>query len=367
MKLVKLRDATWIPVNSGKTYFPQIGSSSVPHDLGLRLVDQSAIQLNSWKRLYEVLGVTQCEPEEVTKLIFAKYRQGSINVTYAGVQTHLYFLFECSPHEPQDIRASMKLPDEGGKLRRLELSNSGLGNHRLYFRDILQTYGPGALLAGQCSLFAPTTPMPKELDNDGIHFIHESCTKYTPSGGHTQADYLHWLLDIVGVLKIVPLEHHREHDLSVEFAYIIQHSPEKLVGTLKHHWPVYSPVVSSNNDIREALRNSNVPVENCDQLAKLRDTYLPLPSLKNIASGAKVDPGALFLKIPRQISGADLESWRFLEEFGVGLRDDARFYLRLLRRLAAMSHEASEWNSIYSVYEKLSIRCYVEGDVELIR
>lgn len=356
--LIPLQDGSWVSAESRPLYLPATGTSLVPQDLGYNLVRPSATTLPARLQLLSQLGVCSLTPHQVVSEIISRY--SSSHWEASTPHLHMHYLFENRTKLPADISSRLWVLGE----RREKVWLSGWRKEHMYFENPEKPYGPGALLRRKTSLFGTATT--NDLLDDGVHYIHPTYLADIEKNEKHGRTFESWLEEVFGVCRIPHLTHHRKAAISNEFVRIIKHYPDKLVGLLREHWQTYKPDISRHG-IREFLSASKVPVEHSQMFVALAESYLPLPKLKDVMRHAGVDAGPTFLQMPTALLDNDLGDWEFLAELGVGVRDDARLYLRALSRQTASSASTVNKDSIIPLYAQIAKRCYAEADQELIR
>jgi hypothetical protein len=88
---------------------------------------------------------------------------------------------------------------------------------------------------------------------------------------------------------------------------------------------------------------------------------LPLRGLKDEVQKLGIGQEFPFLKIPgTPKEGRLLQNWRFLEDFGVGLKADLNFYVEILRQHADRRHQSwgfGDRHNILKTYESIADHC----------
>ncbi len=96
IKFITLDNGDFTSVLEGEVWFPESDGTSIPTDLGLRLVQPEAIKKNKWrKRLFSAIGVTEASVLKVRRLIFEKYKNKDSRATITLSQSvaHLRYLY----------------------------------------------------------------------------------------------------------------------------------------------------------------------------------------------------------------------------------------------------------------------------------
>ena len=359
LPIIPLQTGEWVSAQSSLIYFLDDGYAPIPPDIGLNLVPLSATRICARLQLFEDLGVPTCPEGKVVEQIYLMCSRA--DWTPENPHTHLNYLFENLPDDAEDVKTKVWLLNDNSE--KVWLSRTG--KERMYFEEFGIPYGPGELLRYKPAKYSgnPNLQLPA-----GVHFIHPLYIgKDSNQIRRNARSFEMWLEEVMGVQSFLPIAHHLGHGLSEEFWHIIKHCPNILVSALREHWEEYKPFVSKY-EIRYILKNTRVPVEGSAELIALSDTYVPLPKLKNILVRAGVDPGPLFLKLPYELEDEEEEDWEFLEEFGVGVCDDARFHLHVLSKQAASVDCSIGEDQIFPLYREIAKRCDLGKDnKELLR
>ena len=352
LPLIPLDSGRWATAWDSPIYFPTVGTSQIPQDLGFKLVPQNATKPEERAQLFRYLGVKTCSTGQVISSIYQKYAQNDWEPEMP--QVHVRYVFENLSEAPADV--NVKIWIKGDRGERVWLA--GRQKEHMYFRDRSTPYEPGNLF-----------PVNRSRVFGGIHevhFLHPCYMSHHKDGEGDENLFRVWLETVMGVKSIPHLIHHSRNELSVEFKHIISHRRECLVGVLKQYWSTYECLISKYG-ICEALQNSKVPVEGHAEIGTLRHSYLPLPELKGIVARAKVDPGPLFLKMPNELQDQDQEEWAFLKKLAVGIYDDVRFYLYTIQQQKCLPSNAIFQETTMPIYAGIANRCITMDDKALVR
>jgi hypothetical protein len=186
-----------------------------------------------------------------------------------------------------------------------------------------------------------------------------------------------WLHKFVGVRRYPRLEdRHGILQLSPFFKYIVEHRPDRLIGTLKTHWSFYQERI--DGDIARELSTGKVPCQS-GELVMLKDAYIPLPYLKSTSERFLDGTGRAlaYIQVPAEFDAKAPQEWMFLETFKVGSKCDLRFYLDVLGQLIPGSRENDGKGDgmmkigpsrVLELYEEIEKHCHpLDENAESVR
>ncbi|KAF8857981.1 hypothetical protein BDZ45DRAFT_743799 [Acephala macrosclerotiorum] len=306
----------WTAITEGAIFFPHIDGILIPTDLGLRIVDKKPIMNSTRTKLFITLGIKSALVQDIRALVLARYKKEGSSVGFETSLKDLHFLY--SAHSP------------GTTVKFRESTSLFVFNHRdhrnqdeedLYFQSD-EEYGFQELM-GSVLEVAPY--------NSGLvgSFIHpEYCKRIellpVKRGGSHPA-FKAWLQESVGILNHPRLVDSKDPtQLSPVFRYIIKARPENLLGTLKAHRASYAAVMSTGL----ASKISEAVVPNTTIGSKsLKESFVPSETL-TVRCGKFLDVQKFpFLKLENE---PDIEGWKFLSAFYVGIEDSLDFWLQIL-------------------------------------
>ncbi|TGO71885.1 hypothetical protein BELL_0517g00020 [Botrytis elliptica] len=296
LKIVPLDNGRWICPLNASIFFPTSDGIDILKGLPLNLVDKEALENSSRKELFSQLGVTECSPRQIFPLIELRYKLPSFMSDSASDVKFLFWHHE-------------KLPT----------SNYSIF---MWFWD-----GEDYVLSD----------------------IQEGGWIYCSKSNHAYAT-----VKIIGLLKLVAfgtkslelsgfghlgLKRRRNYEGGVI-------SKSRDVGRTQAEWPQYNKSEQWDSFIRE----QEVGILSSANMMQLKDTYLPLPKLKAIASNLGLAEGFGFVQELNGITDAEANTWGFLKRFGVGVDEDVSFWLRLLKQVREKS------STTISIIERYRLR-----------
>ena len=101
LAIIPLQDGSWSSGDSS-IYYPLSDTVSIPTDLGLRLVENTALANTARRQLFTKLGAEDLAPASVVKLILRKYNKHS-NVTREESIGHLRYLYHFDSEKGQAL------------------------------------------------------------------------------------------------------------------------------------------------------------------------------------------------------------------------------------------------------------------------
>ena len=348
---IPLHNGKWTAIAKGAVYFPRAEEILIPTNLNLSIVDEKSTFNKARKKLFIALGVEHALLPHIRKLILRRYEnKAKASINFETSFKDLHFLY--SAHS--------------GKLDKLRESTAlWVFNHRdkqihdeedLYFQSN-EEYSFHELM-GSVLEVAPYN------SSEVGSFIHPDYCKrieLPQKQGKSSAGFKTWLQKSIGILSYPRLVDPKDPELlSPVFRYIIEKRPEKLLGTLQTHWNSYADMMSSGLAIK--IAEVVVPTTNIGSKS-LKDTFVPLETLM-ARCGEFLDVEKFpFLKLR---SGVDLERWKFLGVFHVGIEDNLEFWLQILYYC-----KLSKCVFRYQLYEVIQQKIWTLGntkeDVERVR
>jgi hypothetical protein len=316
-----LREMRLTPTTGGKWgstaaqpefYFPTTQGVPLPGDLGLLLVHKSAIANNAWKELISKLGVAECTPHQVINSINrveSDWQNRNTNLQNHIAHARCLFHFLPQGSTTQDFKINLVTQEQ-------YLSDSR--KECLYFSDIRDEFSPA-------ELFRKTDEAPGYQAD----YLHEDYLKAVESTVTVHGrKWLQWLEELAGVRWTPPLTQGGHDRLSTEFGYLIQHRLDRLLGTVKRYWISYEPQMTSA--IVTEIRASEVSLKNGTK-SQLDKSFLQFPKLVQAATRYGIEKTFPFIPADNQLTDEERVNWTFLNQFGIGIKDDLKFYIRALR------------------------------------
>ncbi|MCJ1310202.1 hypothetical protein MMC25_003863 [Agyrium rufum] len=357
LAVIPLRDGTWVSANSGPIFLPKSGSTLLPTDLGLKIVQPSAVANAARKTLFTYLGVKSADPKTVIELIIRRNRDASSGLlgnasilTLPQSVSHYRYLFHHLPKSVTELDKDMWIFNSHGHT--VSLKPNGLWHRHVYFDKEKEEYGARQMLASQ-------TMQDQGLELMPVHFLHADYSLEMPVGAmHHDRTWEEWLCDIAKVHHHPQLLKRSEIVLSDEFKFIINHRSDKLVGLLKRHWSSYK---NMTEDIKEKIKQAIVPVEGDEEIA-LHDAFLPTPEAKSAVTKLLITKFP-FVLLPEKLTQENKAQWQFLETFdvmGCNGPNDVSFYIEALVRLADENQDQcspDHVKALFKVYNSITSLC----------
>lgn len=166
-----------------------------------------------------------------------------------------------------------------------------------------------------------------------------------------------WLEEFFQLNTTLMLNHRTQrNEVSPELKFIARERPEFLLGTLQGRW-----TKSSHQLLQDTLEGIKVPILLSKSMQNLKDTYLPLPELKEIAASFGVVEEFGFIK---EIDGfEDLTKFTFLQELSVGIKEDFYFWVKVLKRVRIK--DSTNLDKMVDLYSNLQSFCRVNDDLQV--
>lgn len=348
LPLIPLNDGRWVTAAEINPYFPAETGPAIPQDIVVT-IDPESIVNEAREELFEVLGATECPPDEVVSKIWEEYSTRDGAADLASSKLHLSYLY----WHVEDISdpGFSHLWIYNDYERRI---NTRRTNVPVYLPSE-DEYGPHALFRGALPELLVPFLSPGYLD-----LVY-------PITRQTRQHDLSWLDWLKRALRVrdIPRLKFSAGSLSTEFRHILQHRPNKIVGTLKTHWATYRPQMTVS--ITEEIKTANVSCWGVSP-TQLQFTYFPTEDLMNESASLGIVSQFPFLEsdtLPGYMDSP--EDWAFLGRFGVKFEANISFYLDILRQHEIRLQKPWNWArvDILNTYSTISDR-YSERNKDII-
>jgi hypothetical protein len=337
LELIPLNDGRWVTAAETNSYFPAEIGPAIPQDIVIT-IDPESIVNETREQLFEDLGATECPPDEVIGKIWRKYSTRNGAADLASSKLHLSYLYWHAEDISDPGFLHLWIYDENE--RRINTRRTDVP----VYLPSEDEYGPHALFRGAL----PELPV-SFLNYEYLDFV-SPITRQTRQHGMSWRDWLTRAL----VIRDVPRLKFRAGSLSTEFRHILQHRPNKIVGTLKTHWATYRPEMTDS--IKEEIKTANVQCWGVSP-TQLKFTYFPTEGLVNESANLGIVSRFPFLDRDTLLGYTDLpEDWAFLARFGVQFEANITFYLEILRQHESRLQTAWNWARIHilNTYSSIS-------------
>lgn len=341
LPLVPLHNENWVTcTQKDSVYFPFTDRCRIPSGLGLKLASETAFNNFAWQGLLSDLGVTRCPPNNVTGLIYERYRVSQIDkVLVKDVVRDMWYLFWFVPDSRMSLSLLLPFINQHNAFVRTD--------EFLYFPDKKDEFCPFNLFKQD-----------GETPGHPVHFLNEMYTKlHDPQFIRNGRSWKMWLKDVAKI-RMFPEICNGDNRLSKDFRYIIDRRSDRLLGVLSRGWVHYRPQI--NDAIRQELQNTAVLTES-GRRTPLQNTFLPSSELKTIASElgiAKEYPFIATLEMPRD---EKMTNWPFIRDLRIGSEENLAFYLSALevfqRANTAGSLQATLKERVVKIYQNIGSRC----------
>ena len=341
LDLIPLHDGRWVSSASGtEIYFPATDGISIPADLGLDLILPIAAENVAWGDLLSSLGVMSCTRNSVVSSIHKRYNATNLaKFKMSNAVAHIRYLYWFLPKDQLSLAPQVVLANQHGSLLKKD--------HYLYFPEEGDDYSPSNLFKQD-----------GQLPGHPVNYLHKDYLKAVdPRLRHNGRSWKRWLEEVARVRRIPELSAKSSPGLSKDFQYIINHRSNRLLGTLKGGWASYRPQI--NGTVKEELQNSAVLLENGDRTS-LRDTFLPLPKLKQIAAELHIANEYPFTAMSELLSDEKRSEWMFVNDLGVGIEENLDFYLSALETFKTINpafNSTSAREPLARIYQNIQSKC----------
>ncbi|KAI9658631.1 MAG: hypothetical protein M1821_002191, partial [Bathelium mastoideum] len=324
IKLIPLRDDTWIAVKDVKTfYFPQLEQGlEIPPGINMSVIDPLPARDTNRKVLFQRLGAETLDANSVCGTLLNEHAkrigQPLTDWDRRTVISHAWYLFHARNMHSRRSLDDLGLIAEGSSLL--------LKSSSVYVDD-----------GGEFSI-SKLVPQRANI----VRYIDPGY--FTTETPDVTIKFTAWLTNNSRVQTIPKLPNDNMRELSGEFKYILASmSNQRLLTLLMSFWNSYS----SYRSVPEIWEKLTAVLVTCSKGSRvpLNKTFAPLPALKDEAFARGVLP---FLDIGKTIS-----EWRHLSELGVRTTLDLQFYVALLLGLSQHRSLQPSEAEVTRIYEKI--------------
>lgn len=344
LQIIPLQDGRWLSSKFNPIYFQQGGRVEIPTDLGLKLVDQTASANSARKELFRALGVETATTQAITSLISKRYRAGSLGQSDVSLDhsvSHLAYIFFHPIKNHANVDPDVWVFDHNIRL----VNRRGPFMKNIYFEKANDNYAPK-------QLFPARSTVPNSFEPSYLHVRYVS--RFDADTNVHGKSWMNWLRDHVGIHWTVQLLSPSSPErTSDEFEFVLKYRADVLPGLLQRNWTEYEHQITS--DIRTAIGLTEVPTGSGSKL-KLKDTFLPLPTLRAEAQFFGVGNFS-FLHLPTTLTAENCTDWIFLEHVGVKTNINLLFYRVMLWCLARGRPGSVNQTVLPTLYTRLGDQC----------
>ena len=331
LAIIPLQDGSW---SSGQSsiYYPLSDMVPIPTDLGLRLIEKSALANKARRQLFTKLGAQDLAPSSIVKLIIGKYNKPR-SVTRESSVSHIRYLyyFDSEKQDALDKRICIFDDKDRPIYRAYVTFGQAITVDDLYF-ETDDEFGVKEL----CK--RPLSPCGKYDYFHPVHFIHPSYLSAVPATARVQdRSWMSWLHIVAEVRRVPRLTLASDPTkLSPISEAIVENSPGKIVGWLHEYWKSdYDDIVTP--EVVDTLRGARVSCQgSSSEFEKLCYTYLPTTELTEICTKLGFHPSPVpFLELAQSLHKSNYGHLHFLSTFGVNYKPCLSFYLDVVQAFAS--------------------------------
>ncbi|TEY73343.1 hypothetical protein BOTCAL_0079g00080 [Botryotinia calthae] len=350
LNIIPLDSGAWVRPLNASIFCPTSGGIDIPKGLPLNLVDKKALENPSRDKLFSQLGVAECSPERIFPLIEQRRFPPASELSDSDLQD-IRFLFWHHGALASDFSISMWLWN-GERLSPHKINEGGW----IYCRGSNHAYAT-------VKIIGDSIPLETQHGNH-VRYPAESYYKALEACGiRNKRTGIEWLR-FLGIKETPQLRRRSRNisdpQVSAEVFHILNNLPKYILGTLQANWVQYKETEPWDNFFKQ----HKVPILASSAMMKLKDTYLPVPKLKGIASSLGLEESFGFLEELDGISEAEVSKWNFLKRFEVGMDEDVSFWLRLLKQ--ARQKDSTNFSTVFRIYT--SLQTYIdEADIIKIK
>src|SRR6266480_4751019 len=297
LDLIPLNDGSWVRANDGEIFYSSVCDVPIPGSLGLRLLHPDPAKNAERRELFNHLGVRSADVQNIRSLVFRRYYQGNcedINLKTSSEHLKFLYLTHSFKHKRESINNNPLLVyDHLGAMVRPSSSD-------IYIQDD-QPYGAQSLLGLSGALKL------------GVSFISPKYFEDPPEKPSSMdLTWIEWVCEYLGVRRHVRLFDRSTKSLSRESKYIAKRHPQKFLGFLGYLWPEEGKLVIAEANALQKLLKIKVLCMSGEK-ARLTESYLPLPELRNVRRRFMEGEHFPFLQLPVSTDDIDILSrWSFL-------------------------------------------------------
>ncbi|KFZ02938.1 hypothetical protein V502_11372 [Pseudogymnoascus sp. VKM F-4520 (FW-2644)] len=340
LELIPLNNGDWVTAAETQSYFPAETGPAIPQDIVVT-IDPERIVNEARDKLFEVLGATECSPDEVVRKMREEYSRRDFAPDLASSKLHLSYLYWHVEDSSHPVFSHLWIYDD----------NERMINTR---RTAVPVYLPSEDKYGPYELFRGALPeLAVPFLDPGYLDLIFPITQQTRQHGMSWTNWLKWALSV----RDAPRLKFSAGSLSTEFRHILQHRPDKIIGTLKTHWKIYRPQMTGS--IISEIKTADVSCWG-GLPTQLRFTYFPTKGLLNECGKLGIVSRFPFLGKYTLFDYTDSpEDWAFLGRFGVQSEANITFYLDILRQHENRPQKAWNWAraDILNTYSSISDHC----------
>ncbi|KAF2421213.1 hypothetical protein EJ08DRAFT_738278 [Tothia fuscella] len=350
LPLVPLISGAWVIPHNGSIFFPTSGGIDVPLDLSLSLVDQEALLNQSRKLLFSKLSVIECEPLAIFPLIQQRYQTRS-PIDVAAHKPHVRFLYW---HHDQLQSGSDSFHFVN---TRPQWFVPGPSRGWTYYPRGAGDYAAAKLLA---SAVEDRLELNMNILRDDYF---DDLQQLELRHDQTPSDWLHSFLSLKTTIQLCSRTDYGVSSMSQELKFIAEKKPQFLLGVLKADWEHFNNCNTWNNFFSKC----NIPILHSDNERRLKDTYLPLPSLLSITNRYSVSQDFGYIRELAGMTNENAGAWHFLKQFGVTIDENLQFWLFVLQKVSTLESTIIASIDVANIYLELQTRCRSQNNIELLR
>ncbi|USP80364.1 uncharacterized protein yc1106_07638 [Curvularia clavata] len=303
--LIPLSDGTWrcAPSEDDPIYFPASEGTSIPPGLPLTLVEERASNCPERRKLFQYLGVKDCNVLSVIERIL-DYHAKLSSTTIDDVIAQVQYLCKFRDHlRPRDMR-------------------------KIYFASSVPIV---SVLKG-ASTYADISPGGelKELFTgcDEVRFLDDRY--FLDLKDKQKATVAEWFRETAGV-ALAPRFISSSGGVHPNFEWLLANRRDRILVTLRQYWNHYKQIITPA--ARDTIGNHRFLCIS-GSTTVLHKTLVPLCELvEKTEKFAKADQ-CDFLSLPN----GEPEDWIFLSKFGINLKEGLDYYLWVLCQSGFQKH-----------------------------
>ncbi|KAL9092010.1 MAG: hypothetical protein Q9159_001155 [Coniocarpon cinnabarinum] len=343
IQLIPLSNGDWA-TPSDRVYYPFVDGQEIPKNLGLRLVDSKAVRSGDLRRMYDLLRVTDCDPEVIVSSIMNFQ-------TVTPWKGRTYGM-------TRDLKLQLKFLHYSGKV--IENNDS---------QELIFVTSANVLTRARKGLYFPSQD---KFDTQSLLKAVLLSTASSPGSNSDvilqgtfcnrsdARDFFHgrtweqWLSQVCNVRYFPPLKDPDNLQLHPILEQVRKVDSVLFLAILQKHWAAaYSTDARlAGNQLLRDLSAKHILCSNGEECT-FNASYFPSQNLSAVATDLGIRQMMPFLELSEE--SAIVEDWEFLPKLGVRFDPDLNFWLHALasvKQSSALSPDEKQ-RSVAIVYENI--------------
>jgi hypothetical protein len=349
LPLIPLTKGTWVRPKGGSIYFPTYDGVDIPTGLDqLNLVNPDALANQERFTLFEKLKISQCKLDNVLDFIEKRYIK-SDPILYSTFISDIKFIYW--NHDKIQKKLNIHVMYSNG----IGISRNSPWTWKLGWFYSPQSDGPYSAAS------ILNSKVPSELNGEIQFLLNEYYEKLGQCEIRHGIPAIQWFNEYVAAQSTFRLFARHVEDISQELIYTATHRSDMLLGVLQANLIEFPNKRRSIKKFKDFVSNAEIPILNSESKVKVQSTFLPNPDMIRTVKDLGLQEGFGFIKEIENSEG----NWRFLEQFGVGIEQDLKFWIAILKK--ARQQKQIKTKVMRDIYLQIWIFSKTEVDKMLLR